>query len=439
LLLIANLILLSAVAKEALKTRLLGKFFLVASCLIFFWVDAFDLSRQEVAFAVPRGLPVSSQQFDQRLLQDGFFYVALFQLMLLVGYSVRPRLNTWATWIGRRLDTTHRLHRLLIYVFVACALLPFLMTYDFNLKVALDAVLAARSEARETQDIGLLLLLSYFGMFGASLLLVESFVTKGLKRVGTLAVATIAVLPYVYGGTRHLLLYISLPLIIIFPRLFTRKWNTTRLGAATFIMIMLMTVFQLQITLRDVGWSNIRAVPIDSFAQANTNGQFGALLFAEYLVPDTHDYFMEPAEVYFLIQWIPRKFWPEKPVMRSWDYYNYAYTQGWEFNVTPSVIGQYYMSWGVLGIVGIGIWLGFLTQLADKWIAILKVRDQRAMVVVVGMFYAFIISSFRFYSPIYFAYFVFAFVSMCLMTARKKEKRLEIPQLLPAQLLRRPF
>jgi hypothetical protein len=45
---------------------------------------------------------------------------------------------------------------------------------------------------------------------------------------------------------------------------------------------------------------------------------------------------------------------------------------------------------------------------------------QRAMFVVAGMFYAFIISSFRFYSPIYFSYFVFGLASMFLLTRQRK-------------------
>src|SRR5262245_32480803 len=72
LLLITNLALLAVVAKEALSTRLLGKFFLISSCLVFYWIDAFDLSRQQLPFAVPEGLPLSTQQFDQQLLQAGF-------------------------------------------------------------------------------------------------------------------------------------------------------------------------------------------------------------------------------------------------------------------------------------------------------------------------------------------------------------------------------
>src|SRR5262249_13941285 len=159
----------------------------------------------------------------------------------------------------------------------------------------ISAILAARSQPTEAQDIGLLQLLYYFGMFGASIFFVQCLVVRGLRRITAILVSIVTVLPYVYGGTRHLLLYIALPVVVICPRIIPRKWSATRLGAATAVMIMLLAVFQLQFTLRDVGWSHIGTVSIEDFTQANTTGQFGALLFAEYLVPDMHDYFMEPA------------------------------------------------------------------------------------------------------------------------------------------------
>src|SRR5207253_916461 len=90
------------------------------------------------------------------------------------------------------------------------------------------------------------------------------------------------------------------------------------------------------------------------------------------------------------------------------------------YNVTPSVIGQFYMSWGPSGVVFIGLWLGFLTALGDRVFLLLDSDRQRAMFVAGGMFYAFIISSFRFYSPIYFSYFLFGFVAMLALTSRPR-------------------
>jgi hypothetical protein len=128
---------------------------------------------------------------------------------------------------------------------------------------------------------------------------------------------------------------------------------------------------------------------------------------------------MEPAEPYFLIHWIPRQVWPDKPIMESWTFYNESYVQGAAYNVTPSVIGQFHLNWGLPGVIFIGGWLGFLTCLADRVLLRLDSDRQRAMFVVVGMFYAFIISSFRFYSPIYFSYFLFGVLAMLLLTRRR--------------------
>jgi len=145
-----------------------------------------------------------------------------------------------------------------------------------------------------------------------------------------------------------------------------------------------------------------------------------ALLFAEYLVPGQHGYFKELAEPYFIMHWIPRQVWPNKPIMESWNYYNEAYVEGGAFNVTPSVIGQFHLSWGLPGVMFIGLWLGFLTMFADRFLRRLDPQRQTAMFVVVGMFYAFIISSFRFYSPVYFSYFFFGLLAMFLLTRRRK-------------------
>src|SRR5947208_13893413 len=77
------------------------------------------------------------------------------------------------------------------------------------------------------------------------------------------------------------------------------------------------------------------------------------------------------------------------------------------------------MNWGLFGVLYIGTVLGFLTMLADRLLMLLDPDRQRALFVVLGMFYAFIISSFRFYSPVYFSFFVFGLIAMLLLTRRR--------------------
>jgi ABC-type multidrug transport system fused ATPase/permease subunit len=181
--------------------------------------------------------------------------------------------------------------------------------------------------------------------------------------------------------------------------------------------LVLLIVVQVQILVRQEGWSQITSLRPAQLLKGDATGQFEALMVAEELVPARHDYFREFAEPYFLIHWIPRRFWPNKPVMKSWTYYNNQYTQGdSRFNVTPSIIGQFYLNFGIFGVLYAGAFVGFLMVTADRLLLRIDPLRQRALAVAIGSFVAFILVSFRFYSPIYFTYFAFAWIGMLLIT-----------------------
>ena len=105
--------------------------------------------------------------------------------------------------------------------------------------------------------------------------------------------------------------------------------------------------------------------------------------------------------------------------MKSWRFFDDRATGGAPgSNVTPSVIGQYYMNYGPFGTIYIALLLGVLTGFADRIAIGLRRSEQTGMVVLVGTLYAFIFSSFRFFSPYYIAPFVFGLVMMYVLTRR---------------------
>jgi hypothetical protein len=269
--------------------------------------------------------------------------------------------------------------------------------------------------------------LALFGIYGSALFFVYALKSSTWRRLWWVFLGAIAALPFLSVGTRHIWLYISLPSIVIILRGLkdsTNRLNLLRLAAA---VILFLLVAQAQFAYRSVGWGTNKA-PVSDLTQLNTNGHFTALLFAEYLVPNQHPYFRETTEFHFLIHWIPRQVWPQKPIMESWAYYNDSYVQGASFNVTPSVIGQFHMNWGFWGVVFIGAWLGLLTMFADRLLMLLDATRQRAMFVVVGMFYAFILSSYRIYSPVYFSYVMFGIIVMFMLTRRRRFQMQLMPQ-----------
>jgi hypothetical protein len=416
-----SLLLLTSVAFEALRTRVIGKSCLVAGVVVFYWIDALTLSLQGTPFTIPEGFPIRASQFSQSLIQQAILYVTLFQLLLLVGYSIRPKIEKLTAFLASRVDAMSFDRSIVVMALILGAILPLLAYYKFDLDRVLSVIIASRSGTDlDAPEPGMAQHLTMFGIFGAALFFVYALKSNAWRRFWWLFLGAIAALPLVSAGTRHIWLYISLPSFLIILRGFRsdseKKYGALGLSAAVLIVL---AVAQFQFAYRAVGWREVGTVPVEELSQLNTNGHFSALLFAEHLVPNDHAYFMEPVEFYFLIHWIPRQVWPTKPIMESWVYYNDSYVQGAAFNVTPSVIGQFHMEWGLAGVIVIGAWLGFLMVLADRLLLLLNANRQRAMFVVVGMFYAFIISSFRFYSPIYFSYFCFGLIAMFLLTRRR--------------------
>ncbi len=414
-----SFVLVALATREVFKAGSIGKFCLVAGVFVFYWIDALALCLQKNAFGVPEGFPYNATQFDQELVQQALVYVTVFQLLLLVGYSIRPRLDRPLQFFASRVDSLSFDRSLIAFSLILCSFTPLFIYYDFDILKIITALLASRSGTDfEAPEPGLAQHLALFGIYGAALFFVYALKAATWRRLWWLALAVIAALPFVLGGTRHIWLYISLPSVLIVLRGFKGSLSHKRVVGLTTVALVILVVAQAQFVYRSVGW-RIGDVSSQELSRINTNGQLTALLFAEHLVPGQHSYFYELAEPYFLIHWVPRQIWPEKPIMESWAFYNDSYVQGANFNVTPSIIGQFHLNWGLPGVIVIGAWLGFLMMVADQLLLLLNSNSQRAMFVVVGMFYAFIISSFRIYSPIYFSYFFFGFLAMLLLTRRR--------------------
>lgn len=424
LLAVLNLALLIVVIKEALSVRVIGKLCLVGGVFIFYWVEALSLSFQGNPFSVVEGFPINASQFDQELISQALLYITVFQLFLFVGYSLRPRFDKVLQLFASRMDSFSMQRWMITLLLVLCAVLPILAYYEFDYDKVMIALLASRSVTDfEAPEPGLSQHLALFGMYGAALFFVYALKTSTWRRFSWLVLAVLTAVPFVSGGARHLWLYISLPSVLIVLRGFTGKLNTHRVLGLVAVVAIVLLVAQAQFAYRVVGWREVGKVAPDDLSTLNNTGQFTALLFAEHLVPNEHPYFKEMMEPYFVIHWIPRQMWPKKPIMESWTFYNESYVQGATYNVTPSVIGQFHLNWGFPGVVFIGMWLGFLICMADRVLLLLNSDKQRAMFVVIGMFYAFIVSSFRFYSPIYFSYFLFGLFAMFLLTRRRYRSR----------------
>jgi len=390
--------------------------------LAFYWADCIELARQDPPFAVPSQIPVGASQFELGDVQLALTYLALFQLTVFIGYSIRPALRRLQSWTRSRVDSHYSELWHLRYVMASAGYAVMVVAYGTSVSIVSSVLLASRSGFEtEWNDPGLIGHLFCLGVAGSSLVLVQAVCYRGPRRWLRLLWGAITALPFLMLGTRHQLLFLLLPVLLVF----LRQWRG-KLTAALFLRwcigcLLVWLLLQVQYAVRSGGWGSIVSVTEEQLLNPNTNGHFIALLFAEHLVPGQHEYFHEFAESFFVTHWVPRTLWPDKPDMESWTYYNSAWTQGARFNVTPSVIGQFHMNFGVFGVCFIGLWLGFLTHVADRVMANIEINQQMAMAVVAGLFYAFIVSSFRFYSPIYLTYFVLGAAPMLLLTRKARD------------------
>jgi hypothetical protein len=195
--------------------------------------------------------------------------------------------------------------------------------------------------------------------------------------------------------------------------------RTTKWRRYVFVGVVIAGLFmQLQFSIRYYGWKTlttekeIELVPSD----LKIGGQFDALLLCLHTVPDLHEQFQELITPYYVIQFVPRQWWPEKPTQAAWEFYNAAYTAGSASNVTPSIIGQYYMNWGVIGVMMSGLWIGYMVQFADKMYLYLTLTGKSTLCLLVGLFYASILLIFRHENPMYFMYMQIAILIYLVLT-----------------------
>ncbi|MDH5647870.1 MAG: hypothetical protein OEZ01_17800, partial [Candidatus Heimdallarchaeota archaeon] len=105
---------------------------------------------------------------------------------------------------------------------------------------------------------------------------------------------------------------------------------------------------------------------------------------------------------FFVTNLIPRAIWPDKP--KSIVMWHYSlYRRGvdiWEKggNALPSVVGQYYLSFGTIGVIWAGILYGSIFGLIQKNIEkVAEVKSEQILLLFTLLSFLFL--SFRFLSP----------------------------------------
>jgi hypothetical protein len=229
---------------------------------------------------------------------------------------------------------------------------------------------------------------------------------KRWKRIGAgLLAGIVSVVLYFDHGTRSLLLLVMGPALALW---WASKYRRSKIGSLVGLVMLtplMFLVFQFQMLYRlEATRGSIGEMLFDRWLTLGGSIDFfQETVTALDLVPAHHDYFRESAILQFLTSPIPRFIWPGKPsseivwfyTMQRWNVD--IYVSGG--NVLPGVIGQFYMSWGMIGPPLAGVLFGLILIGLERWLAKADTRADRFSLGVAGMACLWVFISFRLLSP----------------------------------------
>ena len=401
---------------------LIGRLILLGGTFYWFWLDAIELARSVPPFPAREVLyPFFSKVVPADITGRGIVCINLFTLAILLGWRYVPVPRRVLSWLADRRDIRSRsILDLANLVLSLLGWVPLLISFDWNLSRAFDALLLMRTGGASgaVLSTGIYQHLQLLGTFGAALALARLMINVPGPRWPRILAIVIALPLIILSSTRFVWGYMALPalLMLVAPaRHSSMPWRRSRSLAiilASFVFLMTM----LQGATRTIGFKQYFMGQDEAEISLIESGFYGhehfsAMLMAIDLVDQNGEFFMEPMLPFFITHFIPRALWPDKTYSETWQYYNAIITQGHAFNVTPSVTGQYYMNWGFFGVFFVGGLFGWYAKIAEAWFTRLDFQQQMFSATVCGLFLSFIFLSFRMLYPLYFAYPLFGFLA----------------------------
>jgi hypothetical protein len=308
-------------------------------------------------------------------------YLSLFTITLLVAYwlfNVRFGMAV-AAQLRNRSSQSYLPDNYLFWFVVVLAvvgLLPFI-TSGASPTAIVGGILGSRSGGKawhsSLENVNPLYVLGR-GCFATAgqLALFYTFRTQSFQKRAIWAFIFLLsfIITYFDSGTRSWTLLIIGPPVLLLLRnsLLKRKFNRWLIAGPLLVFCMLWLV-SFQAKFRGSG-VNADVLASASDVQLDDNDFFSETAVAISLVPDRMDYLRESTLFLFLVNPIPRALWSGKPYPRVVEMYGIGRTGIDEYltrgnSRMPSVVGQYYMNWGLWGIFVAAIFYGVVTAICD--------------------------------------------------------------------------
>ncbi|HVF90452.1 MAG TPA: O-antigen polymerase [Blastocatellia bacterium] len=314
------------------------------------------------------------------------FYLTLFGLLSLITYAVTThrltrRETAGASGKDEATDFSSRALTITALGLTALGLLPFIF-YGGSVQNIIQGVMGSRGAgmdkswaqtAFESQPLYVIGRATLVTAGALALLQVLKLRRFKLRLAWGLLFVFSFMITYFDSGTRSWTALILLPPALEYFRESLSKRKLMRwllLGPA--VLLAVFWVAQLQLNFRNTGFST-DALSSENNFQIWDNDFFSETAVAVSLVPAQMDYLHESTLVLYLTNPIPRAIWEEKPYPRVIEMYSLGRRGYNEYrdrgsSSMPSVVGQFYMSWGWFGVVEIALVYGlFMAWLDALW------------------------------------------------------------------------
>lgn len=366
------------------------------SLFFWFWTEAVTLSFLDEKYTISSFLsPFRGSTIPNNVVSTAFLQISLFQLAIILSLFFFKHVSLPSFSIS----FISFPKKILGYLLIILAFLGW-VTFIINSETLFQSIILFRQSDIEIAEG----FSSYFPIvsiavsgWAFALILCTKYRKSTLVWGAFLLGASLAF----FSGTRFKILYIFMPALICFYYINRRaKVNYKTSILFIFFGMLLFGIASFQVVFR----YNTNA-DFEIFGAFQGSGHFTALTNAIGLA-DTFDEPLKQSMLpLFITDFIPRFIWPGKPDHEYWVIYNYNLSPNFG-NVTPSIIGQYYMNWWGFGGLYCGLIIGFVSSFASRRIEIFNKTGNFYNLIIAGFILSFVFLSFRVFSPNYVTYLI---------------------------------
>jgi len=315
------------------------------------------------------------EEFTNQVIAETLLYVALFLIMVTLGYRLFPsrRLANFFERIG---DPTGSRNTYFSLVFLyAIGIIPILYYSEGSLTTFLDTLLAGynwdsapgwrRGALGSAADyVFTVCFLTYNVTPFLAMWLMRKAPLHPLAKVFPLLVILSVPIFYFFSGSRRLFAFIVLGLMFYFytslPSSRRTRWRILLL----LIPFVLLFAMQFQVKFRVSGFYDAEISVLDlDVTEFHRDNMFFWFLTAVDTMPNLYPFTGEIMYSDLLLHPIPRFLWPEKPISFGFPFVDFEKAGA---TLTVSVIGQLYVAQGPLGVILLGLLFGWAARNWDQ-------------------------------------------------------------------------